>query len=275
MGGACAVIVPHRRLPLQKGAALVETSLLMGVMLPVLFGLVMIGKLIDLKQTTVQAGRYAAWETTVRGAAERSDVDAQLIQSRFFHTVESAQDVDSLHAGRNRLWGSVAGGQAGTGLWADTAISVSGHDIHSHYTVEQPGQSATFTLRRATAGIGNLLDSVKGNEWGLTGAGLVSARIEAPVARNGWLGSTVFDCEGGHGVACLKTNSAILTNGWSASGDDQARRRVRSLVPASALEPVGSALSVVGKLPMFGELGGLESAFGHVDMRVLPEYANP
>ena len=49
----------------QKGGALVETSLLMLVLLPIMFGLVSTGNLIDLTQTTQQAARYATWQTTI------------------------------------------------------------------------------------------------------------------------------------------------------------------------------------------------------------------
>lgn len=265
----------HALLPRQRGSALAETSLLMVVMLPVLFGIVMIGKITDLKQTTVQAGRYAAWESTVHGSANGPTADARAVKSRFFETEDAASGVESLNAGRNTLWGSGSRDPADKGLWADTAIALSGRDISARYTADQPVQSATFTLRRTTAGVGNLLKSLRGNEWGLAGAALVSARIEAPVVLDGWLGAAVFQCEGSSGVACIGSNSAILTNGWSASNDEQARRRVRSLVPASVLAPVGDALSAAGALPMFSELGGLKSAFGHVDMRVLPEYAKP
>jgi len=47
-----------------RGSALTEFFFLTIIMLPLFFGIPMIGKLIDLKQTAVQAGRYAAWEAT-------------------------------------------------------------------------------------------------------------------------------------------------------------------------------------------------------------------
>ncbi|MGK0231192.1 MAG: hypothetical protein ACI9US_003869, partial [Gammaproteobacteria bacterium] len=71
---------------------------------------------------------------------------------------------------------------------------------------------------------------------------------------------------------CLNSRAVILGDSWSASGDVQAAQRVRSLMPASVLEPIGNAVSVVGNLPLFQELKDLRGAFGHVDMRVLPEY---
>ena len=43
-------------------------------------------------------------------------------------------------------------------------------------------------------------------------------------------------------------------------------------MPASVLEPVGDAVSLLGHLPVLEELSGLKDAFGHVDMNVLPPY---
>jgi len=65
----------------------------------------------------------------------------------------------------------------------------------------------------------------------------------------------------------------IMADGWSAGSDAQARNRVKSLVPASALEDVGDIMSVVGNFPLFKEMKGLDGALGHVDMTVLPDYA--
>ncbi len=64
----------------------------------------------------------------------------------------------------------------------------------------------------------------------------------------------------------------ILADGWSSGSDRQTARQVRSLVPASAVEPVGKVLSLMGAVPVFEEMKGLKHAFGHVDMNVLPAY---
>ena len=49
----------------QSGSAMLEFTLILGVILPVGLGIAMLGKLTDLQQTTEQAGRYSAWEATV------------------------------------------------------------------------------------------------------------------------------------------------------------------------------------------------------------------
>ena len=68
---------PHA---VSSGAALVEFVVLAIIMVPLLFAIPMIGKLIDVEQTAVQASRYAAWETTVGVSA----ADGNALRGRFF-----------------------------------------------------------------------------------------------------------------------------------------------------------------------------------------------
>ncbi len=51
-----------------SGSAMIECALLMVVFVPVFVGVSMIGKLIDLRQTTEQAGRYGATRRSVKFA---------------------------------------------------------------------------------------------------------------------------------------------------------------------------------------------------------------
>ena len=64
----------------QTGAALVESFFICGVLTIFLIGIPMLGKSIDLKQTTIQASRYAAWEKTVY--VDSTQVDQ--VDTRFF-----------------------------------------------------------------------------------------------------------------------------------------------------------------------------------------------
>ena len=49
----------------QNGGALTEFFFVTMIMVPLFFAIPMVGKLVDLKQTTIQASRYSAWEATV------------------------------------------------------------------------------------------------------------------------------------------------------------------------------------------------------------------
>jgi len=81
----------------QTGSALVEFIVVSAVLIPIMFGIPMIGKMIDLKQTTAQASRYSAWETTV------SDAPAQNVDQRFFS--DASAPIGSTEVGPNTLWG--------------------------------------------------------------------------------------------------------------------------------------------------------------------------
>jgi len=57
--------------------------------------------MIDLKQTTVQASRYSAWETTVSDQG----VTAQHLDQRFFS--DASAPIGAADVGPNKLWGPV------------------------------------------------------------------------------------------------------------------------------------------------------------------------
>jgi len=100
----------------EQGSALVETTIFMLVMIPLLFGLVSTGNLIDLIQTGEQAARYANWETTVRDDGDMQSV-SDSVSVRFFgvpnvgiSTISNSRiysSSDEQIAGQpyNRLWG--------------------------------------------------------------------------------------------------------------------------------------------------------------------------
>lgn len=48
-----------------RGSALVETLVLMGVLAPMLFGIALVGKYLDVKGASLEAARYSVWERTV------------------------------------------------------------------------------------------------------------------------------------------------------------------------------------------------------------------
>ena len=257
----------------EKGSAMVETAILMVVLIPVIFGTVMVGKLIDLKQTSEQAGRYAAWEATVYPQSGPNGLRPAAVKERFFGAADSALSSTAREAGSNTLWGEADASQGNS--WEDRTDIVIDESSATGLAYERGVGDASVAMRvgQAAGSSGEILDGLSGNSWGLSTNGLVRAGVSIPVKSNQWLPEGGQTCGSEDGYVCLQSSSVILVDGWSASSDDQARRRVRSLVPASALQPLGDLVSNVGRLPMFKELRQLDGAFGHVDMSVLPEYA--
>lgn len=290
-------------LRMHRGSALVESTVLLTVLLPMVFGVAMIGKLIDLRQSTEVAGRYAAWEATVHGVDSEHETQPGFIKERFFGEPDQYLSSVPSEAGINPLWGSPENSlsesdEAGLA----SVVSIDDNSVETYTYQRGVGDSTVAMSVGSQLGrTGEILDGLSGNSWGLTTNGLLRAGVAVSVQSNAWLTSDVSStgnedsatgdaaaaknaqagvatptnsgCNGTAGFGCVQSSSVILVDGWSAGSDDQARRRVRSLMPASALQPLGDLLSNVGVIPMFKELKQLDGAFGHVDMDALPEYA--
>jgi len=100
---------------------------------------------------------------------------------------------------------------------------------------------------------------------------LLKAVVTVPI-ESAQLHKYGVDCGDSGDRICIFSSGVILNDDWSSAGSQQTKRRVRSLMPASILEPVGNAISHAGNIPLFGELKGLRGAFGHVDTSELQEY---
>ncbi|MEJ2611119.1 MAG: hypothetical protein P8179_13810 [Candidatus Thiodiazotropha sp.] len=68
-----------------RGNATVETILIAMVMVPVLSGVPLLGKLSDMGNATAQSSRYLAWEHTISGRDGKSEEDLRKeVRNRFF-----------------------------------------------------------------------------------------------------------------------------------------------------------------------------------------------
>ena len=94
--------------------------------------------------------------------------------------------------------------------------------------------------------------------------GLVRAEVSISTQGNGWIDPQTFT-----------QGTVILNDNWSASDAREARDRVRSLVPAGALKPIGKIMGYIGEVPGVTELKYFKhddgrGVFGYVDMQPLP-----
>ncbi len=96
----------------QYGGALVEGLLICGVLVSFMVGIPMMGSLVDLKQNTIQASRYAAWEKTVQynSMPVEDQIDARFFadESAPIRTTEPGAE----YLGTNLLWGELRTQQA-------------------------------------------------------------------------------------------------------------------------------------------------------------------
>lgn len=272
-------------LRVQTGAALVEFYLLLGVIVPIFFGVSMLGKLADLNQTSEQASRYATWEATVYNRTQLLNQQPDTIETRFFGAADSR--LSSLKQNNqastdNPLWGSSGGPSTGLRKAGDV-VRLPDRSASTIYSFDTGKADFAVAAGHAAATLGSILDDFSGNSWGLVADGMLQSTVELPLHTTSLLHASKQPCavasteatdsaQGEDSAACVSASGVILADGWSSSGDAQAISRVRSLVPTSILEPVGEAVGSIGGT-VFPELDSLDSAFGHVDMSVLPAYA--
>ena len=259
--GVTGPVAPRRA----RGAAMTETIVLMFVMLPLMFAIPMIGKLVDLRQTAVQAARYAAWESTVH---EDLDAPAQLSE-RFFGDGSAPITTAPGGGGTSTLWGD-AGPPDGSpdGLPARTAVRVrDGHVTTLTYDEATHQARLARGLGGAIGAVGGALGQLGDGEWDIGETSIEGAGVRVGVERGGWLADVL-----GEGTSEFEERAVILSDNWAAA-DERAEQRVKALVPATVLEPIGDLLAHAGKVPFLKELEGLDGAFGHVDMDQLPDEA--
>jgi len=245
-----------------RGSALAEFVVLLAVMIPLLFGIPMIGKLVDLRQTSVQASRYVAWESTVTDAAQAPDD----VQSRFFAEGEAPISTAPTTPESNLLWGSdrvIGGAEESMPMQTRVAIDETRASAtpYADAYANGVGHGAAHAMGELVKDVGGIIDGFTGGDWDIEPNGLLSGGVSIDFEGNEWLEART-----------LLERSVIMNDGWSAGDDGHAAKRARTFVPTGAIEEhhVETVLTAAGLLPPFKELRRLDGAFGLVDMEPLP-----
>ncbi len=256
---------------MQNGSALTEFAVLALVMVPAFTMVPLLGKVSNMNQTTVQASRYAAWEMTVSGKS--NGVLTQEVDARYFARSDTLIQTNVVTPGdsdQNVLWGGYGENEDGK----VNRLFRAGDNKIAVYMENNPLPSeAGGSLMTGIVAVGDALDgTIPGANWDLEGEGLYNARIGVNVGANRLL-SGGKDCQGRESdetFSCISRNSAILVDSWSSSDSGQVVSRTKALVPAGTLQSLGDMVSVLGNIPLFEELEGLDGAFGYVDPDQLP-----
>lgn len=254
----------------QTGGALVEFVLVASILTPLLVLMPTLAKNADVAMATSQAARYGAWEQTV--IIKGGDELATEVNNRFF-----AKESISI----NSTSGALAGDDVQRQFWggagmSDRLFSAGEEGIGVDVAESSLGGKAgkvESAIHKFGSAIGSI---VPDSEWDLGGGKLytvdVGLEIKDDIFTNDEVSGKGCDGVEAEAKACVTQRSAILTDTWGARGPTQVEQRVRSLVPAGALEPLGEVVSTVGVvLPLFQELKDLDGAFGLVMPDVLPE----
>jgi hypothetical protein len=236
----------------QAGQAMVEFLIAATLVLIPLFLIVpLLGKYMDLKATSIQAARYAAWERTVWyggtnwESGEKEDIKIQHeVQQRFFSNTAEAklQSTDSTATG----W--VGGPKP---LWRDRAGNPMLVAYDSDVTRAQ--------VKGDTPGLVNdLMDPVVGfisDVGGILGAAFVldmdslyTATVNVRTVPTRPIRQVLDRGAATGAVTPLFTEKNVLiANGWSANGAPHVKKQTEGLTPTSFLQrsPVSDVLTVI------------------------------
>ncbi|HUO45192.1 MAG TPA: TadE family protein [Burkholderiales bacterium] len=252
-----------RRAPLSRnrarGQALAEFVIAATlVLVPVFLIIPMLGKYIDIKSSTVQAARYAAWERTVwyGKSASSDDWDANEkddtsigheIAQRIYANATTTKFQDS-----DKGAGAFGGGSAKS-LWKDRA----GNSLVDYNNVSdsQSNDSSPGTLNEIMKPLTDAIDTVSsllGADFKVETDGLYTATVTVNVTNGQAIGQVIApgalnSTENFSGLNLTFTaKNVVLGNGWSANGSDMVKSQVEGLVPLSVLarDPIKTVLNI-------------------------------
>lgn len=221
---------------LQRGQSTVEFVVLSLVMVPLLLIVPLLGKYMDIAQTTAVASRYTAFEGTVRHSSStdgwKSDAElAQEVRRRFFSNsdapIKTNDTAGNFNAHRNTLWFD----HHGTPLLSDFVKNVGVQTKKE--TLSQP--------------FGALASSFKLPQDNLY-TGQVTANIDdIPNLKP-------FDVIG---LSVIR-HTTVLVDPWAASGPAQVTAKIQGaglLFPYQPLEVIAAPLSILMSNPLMAILG--------------------
>lgn len=258
---------------------MVESILIVGVLTIFMIGVPMIGSMIDLKQTSIQASRYSAWEKTVNVDTNHA---GDLIDERFFRNA-SAPISSSANSGieANHLWGELpaaestananggANSSAPTDQTTDTPLFQKARVtiVNSSNSANSWEQTDDDIAGRIYGGVANVVTTlgsvISADGWGdgdPVENGLVKSVVSTQIESNDFFTSGLT----------IEESTSIFIDGWSAADDETIRERVHGFVPTARLEALGSFVSRLKVIPMLGDLENLEKAFGCVKNNIVP-----
>ena len=237
----------------QEGQAMVEFLIAATlVLIPLFLTVPLLGKYMDLKATSIQAARYAAWERTVWfghadwTAAEKTDLMIQReIQQRFFSDTATVklQSTDGNATG----WG-------GTGpkpLWRDRA----GNPM----LVAYDSNVTQGVAKDDTPGlINDILDPVVSAisfVGGILGAAFVldmdsqyTASVNVQTVQTRPIKQVLHTtADTGAVTPLFSEKNVLIANGWSANGAAHVKKQTEGLTPTSFLQrsPISDVLTVI------------------------------
>ncbi len=232
-----------------RGNALIETIVALVVFLPLLGGMVLLGKQLDIKHKHFDALRYSVWERTVWSASRKSDSElrTEVLDRSFGDPAGGLLSVGSLHTegvSQNPLWRH----RRQSLLPSSSAISSSTSDDASPVDaghVFMPG------LAHGSGPLGAAASALQMDDLGLSRRSFARATVTANIEP--------YLHEDDAEPLIQRATGALLSDAWSSRDESELGRRVDHITAnelIEALELPGRPVSMqaLGKGgPLYGE----------------------
>lgn len=269
------------------GGVLVEFVVITSfVILPLIYGVTLLGKYTDNRQKLEVSARYAAWERTVwyqnvpkslkNQPSIKTKKTAAQIQSEIKHRIFSQQDtsiyndqkngdpISKVDPMQNLLW--FKDGKKQLSIYtSNKPKSGSAKDKNNppHVVLKEQSQKSYGLSKSSVGKVFSLLDKFGDFDLDVNGVykSSVSVPMEIPIHFAGGFDQTKKEL-------LLERHNTLLTDGWNSAGPKQASSRVKSLVPLDKFDNkyLNTARKYIAKLPMAEELSPKVLKFGHVEI---------
>jgi len=246
----------------QRGQAMVEATVMFGVIVMMFLGIWYLGKFHDVQASTIQAARYAAWERTVHSPGAMNDTTLQnQARARLFTWNKNAfKNTDGLRNGaawsaQHPVWKDHSGDQRLIQKPDDVVVATSMGPLAG---------KASGAISKAMGGLTGFLDNLTGGEPLPTG-GTATGRVSVKLANVTSLPAPLNKLD-----LTLRESNSLVLDSWDANGSNQAAMRSRTFTVAG---PITRLNGVLG--PIQGALSWIEPAFndlrlGQVCTEVVP-----
>ena len=215
------------------------------VLIPLFLLIPLLGKFMDMKATTVQAARYAAWERTVWygntdwADGQKSNTQIQNeVQQRFFADAPTAP-LKSTDMART--------GTSGKALWHDHAGApmLATYSASAGSGQQTPGTMDSFL--NEVLKIVNVIDSVLGTNFKLDMKSLYTSTVSLNTASTPAIGLATGAATSGFTAPNFVMSQVLVANGWSANGPGFVKKQTEGLAVLSLGQrsPVKEVMNVV------------------------------
>lgn len=212
----------------QRGQAIVEFLVASAVLVPLLVGIVLVGRLQDLRIATIQSARYGAFGQALTGgiAAELPSAELQSeVRARFFAAPDGpvrAADRRDVRGGTNPHW---------TDLARAAPLLARPEDVTLRLANAAPPGAAARAMTAATRSVDRVA-ALTGGAFDLERRGFYAADVDLRVADVPSLAARRSR------PLTLRAHARVLGRDWSSAGPADTAERAAALVPARPLRRV-------------------------------------